>query len=105
MRTHYLKCWPEFFYALRDGSKTFEVRKDDRGFCVGETLVLALYDPVKNEFMSEARYISDAERVMLKTSDNLLIDRPEIKFTITHKLPGGQFGIEPGYCVLGIKPA
>jgi hypothetical protein len=23
---------------------------------------------------------------------------------VTHKLPGGQFGIEKGFCVLGFQP-
>lgn len=27
---HTYKCWPRYFAALLDGSKTFEVRKDDR---------------------------------------------------------------------------
>lgn len=26
--THDLKCWPEFFAATANGSKTFEVRKN-----------------------------------------------------------------------------
>lgn len=37
---HELKCWPEFFAALLDRSKTFEVRRDDRDFRVGHTLHL-----------------------------------------------------------------
>ena len=39
-RLHELKVWPPYFDALADGSKTFEVRKNDRGFKVGDTLRL-----------------------------------------------------------------
>ncbi len=42
---HQLKCWPRFFKAVRDGSKTFEARKADRTYAVGDTLVLCEWDP------------------------------------------------------------
>ena len=41
---HRLKIMPEFFRAVTDGRKTFELRKDDRGFSVGDHLVLAEWD-------------------------------------------------------------
>lgn len=37
---HALKTEPEYFEAVLDGSKTFEVRKNDRGFRVGDYLAL-----------------------------------------------------------------
>lgn len=40
MIEHDLKVWPEFYERLDDGSKTFEVRKDDRGYQAGDVLVL-----------------------------------------------------------------
>jgi hypothetical protein len=40
MRTHELKTWPEFFQALASGRKTFEVRKNDRGYAIGDCLLL-----------------------------------------------------------------
>jgi len=42
---HDLKTWPQYFARLVDGSKTFEVRKDDRGYQTGDTLVLREFDP------------------------------------------------------------
>jgi len=39
-REHELKCWPEFFRALLSGAKTFELRRDDRGFRVWDVLWL-----------------------------------------------------------------
>ena len=44
MTIHELKCWPEYFEALWDGKKTFEIRKDDRGYQVGDYLVQREYD-------------------------------------------------------------
>lgn len=37
---HELKILPEYFQAVSDGSKTFELRRDDRGFKTGDSLLL-----------------------------------------------------------------
>lgn len=37
---HELKTWESYFHALISGDKMFELRKDDRGFRVGDTLYL-----------------------------------------------------------------
>lgn len=41
---HNLKILPEYFTAVACGAKTFEVRKDDRPFDVGDVLKLQEYD-------------------------------------------------------------
>lgn len=45
MKMHELKILPEYFEKVLDGSKTFELRKDDRGFNVGDILILREYIP------------------------------------------------------------
>lgn len=47
---HALKTWPEFYQAIDAGKKTFEIRKDDRGYNVGDVLVLREYDPIKDTY-------------------------------------------------------
>jgi len=42
---HELKVWPTFFRDMLAGDKTFEVRKNDRGFNVGDELILREWDP------------------------------------------------------------
>lgn len=39
-KQHELKCWPAYFSQVKEGKKRFELRLDDRGFEVGDTIVL-----------------------------------------------------------------
>ncbi len=80
MEYHHIKCWPIYYESLRSGIKNFEVRKDDRNYKEGDKLVIGEYDPEKCNY-----------------SGSYIIKE------ITYKLNGGNFGILPGYCVLGIK--
>ncbi len=43
--THELKIWPQYFCRVADGSKTFEVRENDRGFQPGDIVILKEWDP------------------------------------------------------------
>lgn len=42
---HILKIWPQYYQAVADGSKTFEVRVNDRGFQKGDHVLLREFDP------------------------------------------------------------
>lgn len=62
--THALKTIPPFFKDIVEGKKTFEIRKNDRLFKVGDRLLLQEYipDPGKytgQEWDGEITYILD----------------------------------------------
>ncbi len=78
--THALKTWPEFYKDVDKGSKTFEVRKADRPFKVGESLLLQEWDNVNNCYTGK-----------------------ECLREITYILYGGQFGVQDGFVVMGLK--
>jgi len=42
---HELKTWPGYFERIVNGSKTFEIRRNDRGFQAGDVLRLREYEP------------------------------------------------------------
>lgn len=44
-KQHDLKCHPHFFAAIVEGKKTFEIRRNDRDYRVGDTLRLREFDP------------------------------------------------------------
>lgn len=77
---HDLKTWPDPFRALVAGEKTFEVRWNDRDYQVGDTLHLREFDPATGLYSGE------------------VTDR-----RVTYILSGGQFGIEDGFVVMGVK--
>jgi hypothetical protein len=47
---HELKTWPEFYDHLVSGRKTFELRRNDRGFRENDTLHLREYDPTTRQY-------------------------------------------------------
>ena len=50
MKIHDLKIDPDYFDDVITGKKTFEVRRNDRDFKVGELLNLQEYDREKREY-------------------------------------------------------
>lgn len=59
--THELKIWPQYYCRVADGSKTFEVRNNDRGFQPGDTVVLREWDPTIVERNNYEEYIGIKE--------------------------------------------
>ena len=48
---HELKVTACFYSPLADGSKKFEIRKNDRNFKVDDILVLRAWNPIKKEYL------------------------------------------------------
>ena len=44
------KIWPDYFNAIQDGSKKFEIRLADSDIREGDTLMLEEFDPKKKEY-------------------------------------------------------
>ncbi len=87
IQTHKLKTLSEYFEAIGRGDKTFEIRKDDRGFKVGDTLILQEFlPPGPHSFLSNGDYTGR-----------------EIHVKVTYKMPGGKLGLDSSYCIMGIK--
>lgn len=84
-RFHTLKAWPEFFDAVEAGAKTFEVRRADRDYQVGDVLLLQRWEP-------------DREAYTLSPDGHPLMCARRV----TYILRGGQWGIEPKFVVMGI---
>jgi len=78
---HLLKIAPRYYEDIKQGVKTFEVRKNDRDYKVGDSLLFRAYE--------NGEYIN-----------------PDIGVSaiIRYILQGGQYGISGDYVILGILP-
>ena len=47
---HQIKCWPAYFNKIVNGTKRFEIRKNDRNYKAGDTLVICEWDPEDQSF-------------------------------------------------------
>jgi hypothetical protein len=83
--THELKIYPRFFEAVMSGDKTFELRRNDRDYKVGDILLL-------EEFEDEicGSY----------TGRNLSVT---ISYILKEEEGKGWIGLLPGYCCIGFK--
>lgn len=88
---HDLKTVNRYWDAVAAGTKTFEVRKNDRAFQTGDVIVLT-------RTTEGGQYDTRPE----DRSPDGCFAKSQISFRITYLLQGGQLGIEPGYCVLGL---
>jgi hypothetical protein len=78
MTTHTVKSWPEYFEAIADGTMTFNLRKDDRGYEVGDLIEFEEYRPSVGEYTGET--VTCRIGYILKDFDGLM----------------------PGYVILGL---
>lgn len=75
---HVLKILPEYFEAGFKDEKRFELRKDDRGYKVGDYILLKEWDGEKFTGRMMARKIT----YILRDAE--------------------QYGLMPGYCILSL---
>jgi hypothetical protein len=66
---HILKIWPQYYCRVADGSKTFEVRNNDRGFQPGDIVFLKEWDN------------------LAANGNGKYTDRDILKFTVGYVLP------------------
>lgn len=81
MNTHFLKVVPEYFEALAEGKKGFEIRKDDRDYKEGDNLVLEEYNPETREYTG--RCLTRKIIYVLRNAE--------------------QYGLREGFCILQIE--
>lgn len=82
-KTHELKTLPDYFNAVLDGRKTFEIRKNDRDFAVGDTLILI-------EWIPQYRLPTGRQQ------------RCEITYILEGNDETEQYGLMKGFCILSI---
>ena len=81
MTVHELRIARQYYEAISDGTKRFEIRYDDRDYRVGDYVHFL----VKEGFYGSVTLTGELYRITYK-----LEDVPE-------------YGLKPGYCILGLR--
>jgi len=76
-----LKTWPEYFIAVKLGTKTFEYRKNDRDFQEDDLLILKEYNPETKEYSGHTQLVQ------------------------VRKVYNGIPGLPADYCIMEIRNA
>lgn len=86
-QVHELECWPPHWEDVDSERKRVEIRRNDRGYQVGDVLVLREWNPemLISEIGLDGPYTG---RVCHRT--------------VTHVLHGGEFGLAGGYVALSL---
>ena len=92
MSEHDLKIWPPFFEHVVSGRKTFDVRRDDRNFKLGDTVLLREWEPKERGHQDSPYYTGREHRMRISY--------------ILNPRPGRDpdCGLVPGFVVLGLMP-
>lgn len=99
MTKHELKLDNLYFDAVANGIKTFEIRKDNRGYRIGDTLVLYRVG-VDGKYMSDLKVEG---RRLTEDKPSVWTNRIEVKvkYILTHDdFPDG---IPAGYVAMSIE--
>ena len=88
MQMHRLKTDKDVFDQVWAGAKTFEIRKNDRDYQLGDLLILM-----------ETVYSGDQ---MLSGSPLEFTDR-RIECDVTSLLQGPIYGLQAGWCIMSVK--
>ena len=82
---HVLKSWPQFFEAIATSQRVHELRRNDRDYAVGDTLLLQEFDPV------EGRYSGRELRVQVTSMTSA-----DVPCAVSGE------GLHPDFCILSI---
>jgi hypothetical protein len=80
---HELKTWSKYFALVKSGEKPFELRKNDRGFLVGDELLLHEYNQHLQSYTGRT----------LRRKISYLLGGTEAE----------EFGLKQGYCIMGLE--
>lgn len=95
MTTHHLKCWPVYFDRLQDGTKTFEIRFNDRDYQTGDYLDIQEWKPRDDHGAPVG--------VSMTSREGGMYTGRTLAMQISYIYSG--IGVDHGFVVLGLRNA
>lgn len=84
---HEVKSWPQFFRSVVSGERRHELRRDDRGYAVGDRVRLREFEPDSGEYTGSEFTVE----ITSITSD-------DVPCAVSAE------GLHPGFCILTVRP-
>jgi Domain of unknown function (DUF3850) len=97
---HELKMWPEYFEPTFVGLKRFDLRKNDRGFKVGDTVKLREWKPNGIAEQQHGAQLGDGEYTGRELVQRICYMIEGLGGSDTGIVPPLR-GLERGFCILG----
>lgn len=81
---HELKIIPQFFQRIKEGSKTFEIRLNDKAYQSGDTVIMREYDPepITSSQKDSPRGFTDSPPIEFKIGFIQVLDKDVIAFSL-----------------------
>lgn len=85
-KKHFLKSWPQFFKPICEGTRTHELRRNDRDFKEGDLLVLHEFNPETQGYTGQECWV-------------------EVTSITSFSQPCAVSGeaLDPSFCILSIR--
>lgn len=100
MTVHHIKIDTQYVDAVLSGLKPFEVRKNDRGYQVGDHLIMTeVGDAGEGRHWADREIDKDCTRCRMR---RYIAARISYVYSGDPRF-GGHGGLQPGYVVLGLE--
>ncbi len=83
---HDVKSWPDFFGPIVEGRRTHELRRNDRGYAVGDRMLLREFDPRIQQYTGRTATV---EITSLTSGENPCAVSDQ--------------GLHPDFCILSVR--
>lgn len=104
--THDLKSWPGSFQAVASGHRKHEIRKADRNFSVGDSLILREWNPAVFEKAMREHATEGMPESKVKQLKQEAITRAYTGLSLLRKITyislAGSWGLPADICILSI---
>ena len=100
--THELKTDSPVFQATKTGLKTYEIRRNDRNFQVGDDLFLR--ETIYTGEEMNPRYKGGIPGTSTPPGKPLSFTGETLLVSVLHILVGPIYGLSDGWCIMAIEP-
>ena len=101
-KSHEIKCWPEYFEKIADGTKTFECREDNRTYGVGDELNIREWEPLRQDPHCEVHHYHMGDGHCTCYEKGSYTGKQVVRY-VTYIMKVGRLGLREGYVCMALS--